>query len=30
VSITDSAYRGGYFHLGRGGCSAKFKDIIIT
>jgi glycerophosphoryl diester phosphodiesterase len=30
VSITDSAYRGGYFHLGRNGCSAKFKDIIIT
>ncbi len=30
VSITDSAYRGGYFHIGRNGCSAKFKDIIIT
>jgi len=30
VSITDSAYRGGYFHLGRNGCSAKFKDVIIT
>jgi glycerophosphoryl diester phosphodiesterase len=30
VSITDNTYRGGYFHLGRNGCSAKFKDIIIT
>jgi glycerophosphoryl diester phosphodiesterase len=30
TTLTDSTYRGGYFHLGRSGCSAKFKDIIIT
>jgi len=30
TTVTDAAYRGGYFHLGRNGCSAKFKDIIIT
>jgi len=30
VSITDSAYRGGYMHIGKNGCSAKFKDVIIT
>jgi len=30
VSITDNTYRGGYMHMGKNGCSAKFKDIIIT
>ena len=30
VSITDSAYRGGYMHIGQNGCSPKFKDVIIT
>lgn len=30
TTITDSSYRGGYFYLGRNGCSAKFKNIIIT
>lgn len=30
TTLTDSTYRGGYFHLGRSGCSAKLKDIIIT
>jgi len=30
VSITDNTYRGGYMHMGKSGCSAKFKDIIIT
>lgn len=30
TTLTDSTYRGGYFHLGRNGCTAKFKDIIIT
>jgi len=30
TTVTDAAYRGGYFHIGRSGCSAKFKDIIIT
>ena len=30
TTLTDSTYRGGYFHLGRNGCLAKFKDVIIT
>jgi len=30
VSITDNTYRGGYMHMGKNGCSAKFKDVIIT
>lgn len=30
TTVTDSSYRGGYFHFGRSGCTAKFKNIIIT
>lgn len=30
TTYTDASYRGGYFHLGRAGCTAKFKNIIIT
>lgn len=30
TTVTDSSYRGGYFHFGRAGCTAKFKNIIIT
>jgi len=30
TTVTDATYRGGYFHIGRNGCYAKFKDIIIT
>lgn len=30
TTVTNATYRGGYFHIGLNGCSAKFKDIIIT
>ena len=30
TTVTNAVYRGGYFHLGRHGCLAKFKDVIIT
>lgn len=30
TTVANATYRGGYFHLGRNGCAAKFKDVIIT
>lgn len=30
VTVSDSTYRGGFFHLGRNGASCKFKSIVIS
>jgi glycerophosphoryl diester phosphodiesterase len=30
VTVTDSDFRGGYFHLGRHGSAVRFKNVVIS
>lgn len=30
ATATDASYRGGYFHLGRNGCGARFKSVTVS